>query len=107
MYQWQYFDIGRCCICGQPLSTSCRGNWVPLMKKATWKMPTWIGPRIVSGLGAIANFCDGCREAKEKSGIFGYIKYAVEYRDEQVIYHEVEKLEDLIVKPGHDQEKRG
>ncbi len=71
-------------------------------------MPTWNNPvhRMPSN-GAIANFCDGCREAKEKSGIFGYIKYAVEYRDEQVIYHEVEELEDLIVKPGHDPEKKG
>ncbi len=70
-------------------------------------MPTWIGPRIVSGLGAIANFCDGCREAREKSGIFGYIKYAVEYQDEQVIYHAVEELDDLIVKPAHNKEKEG
>lgn len=100
MYDWQYDFKARCCICDTPISATNNYRWVPLMKKAIWKKPAWAHVmKKMSGAGAISLICGNCLEAREKSGLFGSFKYAVEYRDEQVIYHEVEQLKDLAVLP--------
>lgn len=98
-------EKGTCCICGKPMSDSKFVSMAQLDKKAAWGYPVW-NNFLIPGLEdrAMAVVCDGCHKAAEISGVSGTIKYAVEFRENEIILHKVEELEDVphlqeIIKP--------
>lgn len=81
----------KCCSCGHSLKNSKYINGISLNKIATWKHPSWGNLYVKGSHGRAISFqCDSCLNEKKT------INYAVEFKDKNVIYHPVEKLEDTF-----------
>lgn len=80
----------KCCSCEGSLRGS-HLNQMILMKKATWKYPTWKNPVLSDGPLAAAILCDGCTKFGNKP------KFAIEWDNNtlKITYHPVDKLEDI------------
>jgi hypothetical protein len=79
----------RCCACGGPMRRSPHMNLVCLERKAEWKYPQ--AGNVLTGEGgqAVAIVCDRCLDDKAT------IVNAVEFRDGQILYHQVEQLAEI------------
>lgn len=81
----------KCCISGKPLSTSGHVNMIQLDKKATWPFPVW-GNVITGRQNMAVSYVHDDYCHYEKMKLKGEIKYAVELRGEEFIYHPIESL---------------
>jgi hypothetical protein len=90
--------IGKCCMTDKPLSTSEQLNFIQLPYKAHWTFPTW--GNILTGQKdmALAIVHD---DAIANS--ISDIKYAVEFKGEELIYHPLDTLprEDIVRPKSH------
>lgn len=87
-----------CCACRRPMRKSRFVNFVNLDKKATWESPVWTNVALKQGIPrinrAVAVVCDSCIKRKMP------VRFAIEIRGEDIIYHLVGKLEDVFpIKP--------
>lgn len=80
---------GKCCACDEPLQNSKHLNLIALDRKATWEYPTWGNVLLHLHGYAVAILCDNCVK-KGKAA-----KYAVEFKDDKIIYHDVETLQEI------------
>lgn len=86
----QVKKLGKCCVTDKPLATSEFITCVQLGYKATWQYPTW-GNVLTGQTGlAIAYVHD---EAIYAGHLLGPILYAIEFRDDEIIYHDINTLE--------------
>ncbi|HRH61656.1 MAG TPA: hypothetical protein PL045_13855, partial [Chitinophagaceae bacterium] len=83
-----------CCISGMPIRTSDNMNLIQLPYKAAWKFPVW--GNVITGQQnmALAVVHDACLTDGKLNG---EIKYAIEAKDHEVIYHHVEFLQKLEI----------
>jgi hypothetical protein len=83
---------GRCCISDRPLKDSHHVNMVELGYKATWKFP--VAGNVLTGTSgrAVAFIHDDYFQIGKNTG---EIKYAVEFRGDEIIYHDVKTLEPI------------
>jgi hypothetical protein len=87
----QIKDRGKCCISEKPLKTSKHVNMIQLDRKATWGFPVWGNLLTGQDNMACAYVHDDCID--DNTGkIMGDIKYAVELRGDEFIYHPIETL---------------
>lgn len=92
-------EKGKCCISSKPLSTSRHINMIELEFKASWNYPT--AGNIIYGIKgfAVALVHDECFiEGKMQ----GEIKYAVEFTDNDIIYHPVPEIRKCSVCGCHE-----
>lgn len=84
-------QVAKCCITEKPLSTSKVIHWVQLPFKATWPFPIW--GNIITGEKHLA--CALVHDdAVDKLGrITEDIKFAVQIKGEEIIYHAVSSLQ--------------
>ncbi len=85
----QVKECGKCCVTGKPLSTSEFITAVQLPYKATWKYPTWGNLLLKCYDRAIAYVHD---DAIVNGELTGPILYAVEFQDDEIVYHDVSTL---------------
>lgn len=80
----------KCCASGGRID---RLNLVSLERRCTWEFPR--AENVLTGYGpdAIAVCCDRCVERSEP------VKYAIELRGADVIYHPIDELEPLGPEP--------
>jgi len=85
----------KCCACKGPIGD--RINVVQLSKRAAWEHP--ICTNVVSGYGpcATAVVCDRC--VGEPGSPMAPIRFAIEFRESAILYHEADLLEDLGPEP--------
>lgn len=85
-------EIADCCVCCACGGRIDRVNLVELCLRATWKFPR--GGNVLTGEDgrAIAVCCDRCAEGRAGASL---ITKAVEFRGDEVIYHDVADLEEL------------
>lgn len=95
---------GKCCICGQKVMKETDIGELDayfsilLNKKARWEYPTVTAvktcgseiPRI-----AVAIICKSCNSKYNYEDMVDNIKYAIELKNDKLIYHNIEDLEDL------------
>lgn len=81
--------IGKCCACDRPFSGkhTKRINAVSLNRKCKWEFPRMGNVLTGSDYVAIAIVCDACISLNVP------IKYAIEFKGDQIIYHAIEALE--------------
>ena len=77
----------RCCCCGIPMEESTSLNMVTLDYLPEWDYPR--SGNLITGTGAkaIAVACDPCAEKSVA------VEYAVEFRGDEVFYHEISDLQ--------------
>ncbi|MEP7317185.1 MAG: hypothetical protein ABI921_00535 [Panacibacter sp.] len=82
---------GRCCITGKSLKDSKNLNWVQLNIKAKWTFPVW--GNFITGEEnmAIAYVHDDC--INTEGHVQGEIINAVEFKNNEIIYHPVKDLQ--------------
>lgn len=83
-------EKGKCCRCKKPLQGSTL-NMIRVPYKANWGYPTM--GNILTGMkgAAVAFLCDQC--VSDNPG--AVIPLAVEFRGEDIIYHDVTTLEKI------------
>jgi len=81
-----------CCICSKTLNGSKHLNLAILDKKATWKSPVWMSS-LDHQVRAVAVVCDGCHN--ENPGFVEIVKYAIEVREDEIMLHNVDELENV------------
>jgi hypothetical protein len=88
--------IGKCCISGKPMSTSEYINLVALDYVPTWEYPisgNVLIPKYQTRAVAIVH--DDEMPAKGLYVHEDQIKFAVEFRGEEIIYHPIEDLQKI------------
>jgi len=89
--------IGKCCVSGEPLSTSEFINLVTLPYVCTWKYP-FAGNELRNFTRrAVAYVHDQELKPGTNFVLEEKIKFAVEFRGEEIIYHRVEDLQKIPV----------
>lgn len=89
---------GKCCRCEAPLAESKHLNFVTLNQRATWEYPVW--GNVLSGQKglACAYLCDPCMDECQTTGEGDRpLKYAAEFRGDEIVYHDVATLETPAV----------
>lgn len=97
--EWSTENIkkkGKCCISEKPLSTSEFINMVSLPYVATWDYPI-AGNVLIANYGkrAVALVHDDEMQPGANYVTEEKIKFAVEFRGEEIIYHPVEELQKI------------
>jgi hypothetical protein len=88
----------KCCVCEKPMKSSRSMNVVILEKKPTWDYPIVGNVLYDVPDKATATVCDSCIDRFNDPKDVKYIKWAVELRKGEVIYHAVETLEAILSK---------
>ena len=89
MNSYKILATGKCCITGKPLSDCKQLYYLQLQYKATWPYPVW--GNILTGITnmAIAYVHDECIVG---GVVVGTVINAVEFKDDEIIYHPVKDL---------------
>lgn len=86
---------GKCCITEEPLHTSAEINVVQLAYKATWKFPTH--GNVITGQSGLAMAFVHDAAVSDQGQLIAPVRFAVECRGEELVYHPVEELEQEVL----------
>ncbi len=92
----QEFDIlhnAKCCVCSASMMTSKHLNIVAVNISPLWRFPIMQNIRDATRK-AVSVLCDTCVESQYTRD--NEIKYVVEIRGEEIIYHNIETLKNDI-----------
>jgi len=100
-------QLGKCCATEEPLHTSDNLTWVQLAFKAQWDFP--VHGNVLTGQSRMAlAVVHDCAIANDND-LMSEIKYAIELRDDEIIYHPLSELQPVVIKTyviagiGHEQ----
>lgn len=85
---------GRCCICATSLIKSKHVHVFILEKKQTWEFPSVGNVLYDTEKRASSIICDKCVSSIDETDFHKKIKYAIELQNDEILYYEVETLED-------------
>lgn len=81
---------GKCCVSDKPLNTCKNLNIIQINKKAKWSYPVW-GNFITGHKGMAVAFVHD-EVFGDGTALKGEIKYAVEIKNGEIIYHPISEL---------------
>lgn len=95
------FRKAKCCACESAMKDSEHVNMVALNHQANWEYPIMGNFETNTYQQACAVLCDTCIEST-----FEHVKFALELRGEEFIYHDVETLEKLPILASNERSCR-
>ena len=89
----KFHQLGKCCTCEAGLKESKHDNAIMLDLFAEWDYPTAGNLLTNEHDRAIAFVCDNC--FKEGFKEVGRIRFAVEFNNDEIIYHDIKDLKPV------------